>query len=322
MDLLTSIDKVINLTTCTIAMQGVVSGVVYLTHRRNCPANLHRPEFSVSDNGTTITASGWLMEPDSGRCPSAQHLDMICLAAMMIANVVGNVYIFAGPLYHRYKDLQRIDDHLKKYVPAEFRTVLTSDQKIVRKIHSKQQSQQIRDTSEISNPIQQEEVEQELERNLDLEDADSTEEQNLRGSRLGQDDVAYASEQAAVHERCIKALDVLIEEEECQNDELLPTQSRYTEFIPWDKIETYRQYLRRRLYGSRVDNGILSEIRWAKFNSRRIDMTGGTSQEKRALRADVLKGMKDRRQTLNNELQKYRKVANNALRESRFGSAV
>ena len=205
MDLLTSIDKVINLTTCTIAMQGVVSGVVYLTHRRNCPANLQRPVFSVSDNGTTITASGWLMEPDSGRCPLAQDLDMICLATMVIANIVGNLYIFAGPLYHRYKDLQRIDDHLKKYIPAEFRTVLTSDQKIVRKIHSKQQSQQIRDTNDISNPLLQEAVEQELEENLELEDADNTEENVVRGSRPGQDDAEYASEQAANYERCRRA---------------------------------------------------------------------------------------------------------------------
>ena len=200
--------------------------------------------------------------------------------------------------------------------------MLTSDQKLFRKIYSKQQSQQIRDTNDISNPLLQEAAEQELEEDLELEDADNTEENVVRGSRPGQDDAEYASEQAANYERCINALDVLIEEEECQNDELLPTQSRYTEFIPWEKIETYRQYLRRRLHGSRVDNGILSEIRWAKFNSRRTDIQGGTSQEQRALRAKLLEGMKDRRQTLNNDLQNYRKVANQALSQSRSVSAV
>jgi hypothetical protein len=52
----------------------------------------------------------------------------------------------------------------------------------------------------------------------------------------------------------------MVAEDEDDNDDALPTVNKFTDYVPWESVETYQNYLRRRLAGKRVSAGVTSEV--------------------------------------------------------------
>jgi hypothetical protein len=266
MERLTTIDKVITLTTLSIVALAIGSCAVYKIHQVYCSDE--EPAFVMKPNNVIVTA-------DNGSipCQKATDVDRIVTAVLIFLNLMGNMQIFWEPISHRVSDTASLEQFSKDFKEKQrSKRHLTAAQRILRDMTK------LKDIKEgkkdiASNPV--------------AEDTGDTDIEDVAAS---------VSEQVKTAQQMRDTLQHMIHVEDTVP--LLPGVNRFSKYVPWECVETYSDYLRRRLAGRRVSGGMQGEVRWARFNESRLDQSDGDFRQKTDKRAKMQRKRRERIQML------------------------
>eukprot|EP01048_Picozoa_sp_COSAG05_P018861 COSAG05_NODE_2840_length_2582_cov_1.500201_1_plen_438_part_00 len=241
---LTTIDQVITLTTVTICCLGMSSVYVYYIHNLKCP-NEPNDIFTVAynDSGHPATIIGPLVDHF---CKEARDFDLAVTGVLALLNVIGNIHIFWRPVTNRIYDKHKLDKYAKTYAKELEKKRLTTAERIMRDMHAMEDKANS-NTGSQTNPLMD-----------NLRGSGSSNSSSEVGSDIEGQDRHRVSKRVMQAKENLRCLELLIEQDRTDNP--LPTVNRFCVYVPWDSVETYADYLRRRLSGRRVEGAKLSRV--------------------------------------------------------------
>ena len=221
----------------------------------------------------------------------------------MLANLWGNIVIFWSPVSERARDKSALDEFAAGFASTASKKKLTTAERVARDMHAlAQQSAEAKpkETDQLlleeANPLGR----------GSFSSTGSDSELSSTGSDVESFD--RASRRTAKHiqqtKENLRCLEMLLQQD--VEDKPLPTVNRFCLYVPWEYVETYADFMRRRVpHEARLTNGIKSEVTWAKFNQRRIDRRQqSTKAQKEKYRQEVRDKMSERIERLQHDLRK------------------
>jgi hypothetical protein len=307
LDQTTSIDRIINLTTVTIVGLAVGSCRVYHTHKKMC--NVPEPKFdlvNLSGIGEAHAFYQQLWSSADDPCEDAIFEDKFITGMLVLVNVIGSIYFFAGPLWHQRTYTHQIKKEEQNYSGKTKK--LTNEEKMRRAYRKKNggdgfpEMEAEGEEDEMTKADEDVEVEEDL-RLTDKTIATMSTYARRKHLRKLKDSVNKATNMRLM-------LKFFIDEEDKPDAFVdLPTVNKFCDYVPWHSVETYQDYLRRRLNGKRVSGGVTSEIRWAQFLSGRCDRARGGLPAKTKLRNTMQAMRKKRVRFLQDNIDEWDRLA-------------
>jgi hypothetical protein len=259
LDQTTSIDRIINLTTVTIVGLAVGSCRVYHTHKKMC--NVPEPKFdlvNLSGIGEAHAFYQQLWSSADDPCEDAIFEDKFITGMLVLVNVIGSIYFFAGPLWHQRTYTHQIKKEEQNYSGKTKK--LTNEEKMRRAYRKKNGGRGFPEMEAEGEEDEMTKADEDVEVEEDLRLTDKTIATMSTSARRKHLRKLKDSVNKAKNMRLM--LQFFIDEEDKPDAFVdLPTVNKFCDYVPWHSVETYQDYLRRRLNGKRVSGGVTSEVR-------------------------------------------------------------